>query len=129
MCHSYGGTPTTQALAGVPVKRIVYLTAIAPKVGQSHADAMAGPFMDAVINSAVGGYMHGDPVQQAAGVGNDFDSWEYAYECALQLPHHSAVSFTGKTTQAAYVTVPVSYILTEKDMIVSVGKCAYSDAL
>lgn len=56
LCHSYGGTPTTQALAGIQVKRIIYLTAIAPKVGESHADAMAGPVIEAVIGSAVVGF-------------------------------------------------------------------------
>lgn len=53
VCHSYGGVPTTQALAGAQVKRIVYLTAIAPKVGESQADAMAGPVIEAILASAV----------------------------------------------------------------------------
>jgi hypothetical protein len=39
LCHSYCGAPTTQALAGVKVKRIVYFAAEAPKVGQSIVDA------------------------------------------------------------------------------------------
>lgn len=43
VCHSYGGTPTTQALAGLKgVKRVVYLAAIIPKVGESNAVAMGG---------------------------------------------------------------------------------------
>lgn len=36
LCHSYGGTPTTEGLAGQNIKRIIYLTAIAPRVGQTH---------------------------------------------------------------------------------------------
>jgi len=40
VCHSYGGTPTTQALVGVDVKRIVYLTAIVPRVGENQCQAM-----------------------------------------------------------------------------------------
>lgn len=41
VCHSYGGTPTTQGLAGVAgVKRIVYLSAAAPRKGESHITAM-----------------------------------------------------------------------------------------
>ncbi|KAJ4299435.1 hypothetical protein N0V90_004680 [Kalmusia sp. IMI 367209] len=119
MCHSYGGTPTTQGLAGVPVKRIVYLTAVAPKVGESHAMAIDTPLVQSILDGAVGGYMHSDPVYLASGIGNDFESWEYAYECALKLPYHSAASFTGVVTQAAYEKVPVSYIYTEKDLIVS----------
>lgn len=63
--------------------------------------------------------MHMDSVQIAHAVGNDLPSWEVAYEWALQLSHHSAVSLQGVMTQAAYESIPVSYILCEKDLIVS----------
>ena len=53
MCHSYGGVPTTQALAGVPVKRIVYLTSIAPKNGQSQVEALPGPIVENMLATAV----------------------------------------------------------------------------
>lgn len=43
VCHSYGGTPTTQALVGLNVKRVVYLTAIVPKLGESNVEAIGGP--------------------------------------------------------------------------------------
>lgn len=43
VCHSYGGTPTTQALAGLKgVKKVVYLAAIVPRVGESNNEAMGG---------------------------------------------------------------------------------------
>lgn len=42
ICHSYGGTPTSQALVGLGVKRLVYLSAIVPKLGQSNVMAMGG---------------------------------------------------------------------------------------
>jgi triacylglycerol esterase/lipase EstA (alpha/beta hydrolase family) len=42
VAHSYGGTPTTQALGGLKVKNIVYLSAIVPKVGQTNVEAMGG---------------------------------------------------------------------------------------
>ncbi|KAF1965163.1 alpha/beta-hydrolase [Bimuria novae-zelandiae CBS 107.79] len=119
VCHSYGGMPTAEALVGVGVKRIVYLAAIAPKVGETMADAMAGPMIQGMLRSTVNGYMHADPVQLAYACGNDLDSWEDAYEFAKQLPHHSTASFQEKLTQAAYAEVPVSYIFTEKDLIVS----------
>ena len=66
--------------------------------------------------------MHSVPHQLAFAIGNDFDSWEYAYECAKKLPHHSAVTFTEKVTQIGYEKVPVSYILTEKDVVVAPGR-------
>lgn len=49
--HSYGGFPTTQALAGVKVKRIVYLAAIAPKLGETYVEAI--PSIQAAVDSAV----------------------------------------------------------------------------
>jgi hypothetical protein len=53
VCHSYGGTPTTQALVGLKVKRIVYLTAIVPKLGESNVEALGGekslPPMEATV--------------------------------------------------------------------------------
>lgn len=73
--------------------------------------------------------MHTDPAQLAGGIGNDFESWEYAYECAEKLPHHSAVSFTNKVTQVGYEKNPVSYIFTEKDFIVSPGEYQQSICL
>lgn len=50
VCHSYGGCPTTEGLVGVPVKRIIYLTSIAPKVGESLATAMP---IQAMLDTAV----------------------------------------------------------------------------
>lgn len=66
--------------------------------------------------------MHNEPYKLAPGVGNDMDSWDLAYEAAQQLPYHSAASYTEEVTQIGYEKVPVSYILTEKDVIVTPGK-------
>ena len=55
VCHSYGGTPTTQGLANVTVKRIIYLTAVAPRVGQSQIEAME--MEEGFLPAEVGGYM------------------------------------------------------------------------
>jgi alpha-beta hydrolase superfamily lysophospholipase len=46
-CHSYGGTPTSQGLAGLAIKRIVYMTAIVPRIGQNQNEAM-GLELDAI---------------------------------------------------------------------------------
>jgi pimeloyl-ACP methyl ester carboxylesterase len=51
VCHSYGGTPTTEALAALGVKRIVYLTAVVPRVGESLRMAYKG--LEDAFNSAV----------------------------------------------------------------------------
>ncbi|KAF1840403.1 alpha/beta-hydrolase [Cucurbitaria berberidis CBS 394.84] len=116
LCHSYGGTPATEGLAGLAVKRIIYLTAIAPKVGQNHVEAMALP--EGFLPESTGGYMHMDAVQMAGAIRNDLP-YEEAYPFALQLPYHSAISFQEPITQAAYKTIPVSYIVCERDMIIN----------
>jgi pimeloyl-ACP methyl ester carboxylesterase len=122
--HSYGGTPTTQGLAnlvvdGRMVKRIVYMTAVVPKIGQANVDALPFP-----LPAATGGYLHLDPLVMAGATMNDVP-WEDAYPIALQLAHHSAASFEEKTTQAAYLpgedgkTIPVSYVLCDQDQVIS----------
>lgn len=116
MAHSYGGTPTTEALVGLNVKRIIYMTAVAPKIGQSQNEAMG--MTEETLPPMTGDYMHLPVVQYAGAVINDMP-WEEAYRLCLQFPHHSAISMKGRTTQAAYVKIPVSYIITEKDMIIS----------
>lgn len=48
VCHSYGGTPTSEGLAGLGkhegklggVKRIIYLTAVIPRVGEDYMKAL-----------------------------------------------------------------------------------------
>jgi hypothetical protein len=42
LAHSYGGTPTSEGLAGLKVSRIVYLSAIVPAVGETNVVAMGG---------------------------------------------------------------------------------------
>jgi pimeloyl-ACP methyl ester carboxylesterase len=64
------------------------------------------------------GYMHMDPVIMAPLVCNDLP-YAQAYEHALQLPHHSAISFQSEATQTSYKDIPVTYIYCEKDMIIS----------
>ena len=62
--------------------------------------------------------MHVDAIGMSAACFNDMP-YEEAYPHALKLAHHSGVSFKDVVTQAAYETIPVSYIFTEKDLIVS----------
>ncbi|KAH7408156.1 Alpha/beta hydrolase fold-1 [Phaeosphaeria sp. MPI-PUGE-AT-0046c] len=121
VCHSYGGMPTTQALAGLKgVKRVVYLAAIVPKVGESNVESMGGkkgelPFpMD-------DGYLHIDATTFAAAVCNDL-SWDLAYENTLNFAHHSGASFLEPVTQVGYLDIPVSYIFCEKDLVVNPEK-------
>ncbi|KAF2125813.1 alpha/beta-hydrolase [Dothidotthia symphoricarpi CBS 119687] len=125
VCHSYGGVPTSEALVGLGVgkeggggvRRIVYFTAVVPRVGERQVDAvgMAG----GMVEGAVDGYMHTAPHLLAQAIGNDLPTWEEAYELASLLPHHSAASFTEAVTRVAYESIPASYILCERDFIIS----------
>jgi hypothetical protein len=65
--------------------------------------------------------MHIDPVAMAAAVCNDLP-WDLAYENTLNFKHHSTASFLEKVSQAAYSTVPSSYVLCEEDLVVSPEK-------
>lgn len=62
--------------------------------------------------------MHMDPVISAPLVCNDLD-YAQAYENALQLSHHSAISFQNEATQASYKDIPVTYIFCERDLIIN----------
>lgn len=59
-----------------------------------------------------------DPVTAASFICNDLP-YATAYEHALQLPHHSAISFQGEVTHASYTELPVSYIFCERDLVIS----------
>lgn len=77
-----------------------------------------------VLTLSKGGYLQMDAILAAGGIANDMP-WEDAYPLALQLKQHSRVSFDDQVTEAAYEKsesgelVPVSYIVCEKDLIIS----------
>lgn len=122
ICHSYGGTPTTQALCGLPIKRLIYLTAAVPSIGHNQITALdTNP---AYMPPATEGYMHVDALGMASAVVNDLP-WEKAYPLALLMPHHSRVSFDGVVTKVVYGesgAPPVTYVRCEKDLIISPEK-------
>jgi pimeloyl-ACP methyl ester carboxylesterase len=63
------------------------------------------------------GYMHLDAVLLAGTVCNDM-SWEDAYPLVLQLAHHSEAAFGERVTELAYESIPVAYVVCERDLIV-----------
>lgn len=62
--------------------------------------------------------MHSDAVVLAPFVCNDLPYAE-AYEHALKLPHHSAISFRSAATQASFKDIPSTYIFCERDLIIA----------
>jgi pimeloyl-ACP methyl ester carboxylesterase len=61
--------------------------------------------------------MHLDAVLLAGTVCNDM-SWEDAYPLVLQLAHHSEAAFRERVTELAYESIPVAYVVCERDLIV-----------
>ncbi|MFD8075556.1 alpha/beta hydrolase [Streptomyces sp. NPDC059718] len=116
VAHSYGGVPTTQALAEAPnVKSIVYLAAFQLDAG------------DSLLSSA-----GGDPAlwwefhqQEGAGdfltVANPVDVFygdvarSVAEKAAAALGYQSYASTTQKLTAVAWQKIPSTYIICEAD--------------
>jgi pimeloyl-ACP methyl ester carboxylesterase len=119
VAHSYGGVPTTQGLVGVPIKKIVYLAAIVPKLGQTNIEAFGQKPEE--LPPVTEGYHHLDAVMLAGAVCNDM-KWEDAYPLVLHLAHHSAAAFKDRVTELAYKEVPVAYVVCERDLMISPEK-------
>ncbi|KAF1360583.1 hypothetical protein EJ07DRAFT_165209 [Lizonia empirigonia] len=101
--HSYGGSVVAEALGGLGVvegdlggvARLVYLSAVAPRGGESQVKAMR--LQEGMLPAEVVSFACSFPVfVVGCALG------ELAYQNALQFPHHSAVSFHSEVTQASY---------------------------
>ncbi|MEV1328472.1 alpha/beta hydrolase [Micromonospora costi] len=109
VAHSYGGIPATEGLAGLPdVRRLVYLAAYVPDVGESMHTLHGLPDPD----SADGLFPIGpDPrAQFYADVPNDV-----ADLAISRLVDQLLKPWVDRVTQAAWHTVPATYILAERD--------------
>ncbi|OBT68770.1 hypothetical protein VE03_02076 [Pseudogymnoascus sp. 23342-1-I1] len=125
--HSYGGIPGTEAAKGLAktdreaegkkggVVRLVYLTSIVPPVGGSLISTLGEVSEAITIN---GDYMSLDPAVMAPATFSDLTP-ELALENARKLTTHSLPSFSGKLTYPAYRHIPTSFILCERDLIIS----------
>ncbi|KAF2847841.1 alpha/beta-hydrolase [Plenodomus tracheiphilus IPT5] len=122
LCHSYGGIPTTQALTSLPIKRIIYLTAVIPLLHQNEHEAFPQP--PGYLPTPIDGYMHLDALTFAPALLNDIP-FEDAYPLALTIRTHSAKAFEEKVTSLAYAPAeggkctPVTYVVCERDVIIS----------
>ncbi|KAL1620212.1 hypothetical protein SLS56_009758 [Neofusicoccum ribis] len=130
--HSYGGIPGTESVKGLlkgdrekagktgGVVRLIYMTAVAPEAGQSLNEIMA-PLMAKYVGinyvKLEGDYMFHEPALSAKFTFSDLPD-EEGLKLAQSMPHHSAISFNGKLSYAAYKDLPVSYILCTQDCCV-----------
>ncbi|MDX3353952.1 alpha/beta hydrolase [Streptomyces sp. ME01-24h] len=116
VAHSYGGVPTTEALADAPnVKRIVYLAAFQLEAGDSLLSSAGGapaPWWEFHQQEGAGDFLTvANPVDVFYG---DVDR-SVAEKAAAALGYQSYAATTQKLTAVAWQTIPSTYIICEAD--------------
>ncbi|MEU7798092.1 alpha/beta hydrolase [Micromonospora arborensis] len=116
VAHSYGGIPTSQALAGADnVRRIVYLAAFQIEIGESLLSSAGGsppPWWKIHQDAGTGEYVEAlNPAEVFYG---DVDT-EIARQAVTRLGYQSYRSKTQEQTQAAWHTIPSTYVICEAD--------------
>ncbi|CVK94226.1 uncharacterized protein FMAN_03416 [Fusarium mangiferae] len=122
--HSYGGICGTESTAGVSTKErqaagkqggivhLVYISSPVPEIGGS-VKTMMGDNMPHFMKLE-GEYLISDPEGCASVSFSDLPKAE-ALTYAKQMTAHSAASFAGPLKNAGYLSIPVAYIVCEKD--------------
>lgn len=117
VAHSYGGVPTTQALAGVAnVQHIVYIAAFALDAGESLLGAVGGVepswwMVDGPLTTA------GNPAEPAESLFfNDLPE-DVARANAARLESQATKPFGEAISDVAWKTIPSTYVITEQDVI------------
>ncbi|MEV0259943.1 alpha/beta hydrolase [Streptomyces sp. NPDC050617] len=107
--HSYGGFPVTQAAGDHPnVTRLVYLAAYVPEEGEYTRGMHGAPQTDDLEGSVPG-------FEDARGLLYQDLTDEQAELAIGRLVEQSKRSFHEPITQAAWRTVPSTYVLCEQD--------------
>jgi pimeloyl-ACP methyl ester carboxylesterase len=111
--HSYGGVPTSQAVADlVQVQRLVYLNAFMLDVGVSMLANSGGNYPPHWAVHEADGYIEMRNAEQL--LYNDLTPQD-ARAAAAALGPHSLASTTQPLTQAAWHTIPSIYVIGEQD--------------
>lgn len=131
--HSYGGIPTTSALAGLnradrsaqgkttAVTGIVYIASFLIPPGQSNREFMntEAEVPEPARVGVPGGYMPAiDPSFARAFVFNDVESDEAAEAYLGMFTRHSSDSFDFKTTYEAWRDIPSVYLIPGNDLVI-----------
>ncbi|MFG1866821.1 alpha/beta hydrolase [Micromonospora arborensis] len=118
VAHSYGGAPVTEALADADnVRRIVYLAAFQPDIGDSlfsTAGGVAPPWWEVHERADLKGKGHIVPSQPREVFYGDVDP-EIAEQAVARLGLQSWASTQQPLTAAAWRTIPSTYIICEAD--------------
>ncbi|MFG1932182.1 alpha/beta hydrolase [Mycobacterium sp. NPDC048908] len=122
IAHSYGGVPATQALSNAGnVQRIIYLAASQLDVGESQLSPAGGrlmPWTRLHYLDGVGGY-----VEVATPMTVFYNDVEVvtARDAAEQLGYQRYAAMEQELTEAAWKTVPSTYIICEEDNAIPVA--------
>ncbi|CCT64801.1 uncharacterized protein FFUJ_03945 [Fusarium fujikuroi IMI 58289] len=128
--HSYGGICGTESTAGASKKereaagkqggivQLVYISSPVPKIGGS-VKTMMGDNMPHFM-TAEGDYLISEPEGCASINFSDLPKAE-ALAYAKQMTAHSAASFAGPLKNAGYLSIPVAYLICQKDISVPSG--------
>jgi pimeloyl-ACP methyl ester carboxylesterase len=122
VAHSYGGVPTTQALPHAKnVERIIYLAAFQLDVGEALLSASEGallPWAELHHREGIGDYVEATTPRTV--FYNDVDD-ATAESAVNRLGYQSYASMRQPLTEAAWKTVPSSYIICEADNAIPVA--------
>ncbi|KAF8205330.1 Alpha/beta hydrolase fold-1 [Mycena galopus ATCC 62051] len=131
VAHSYGGIVAGQASSGLAksvrasqgkkggIIRIVFVSAVAPREGQTVKDLIDGVLDFLTIKASADGYIvKMDDAVCAAGAFSDLPA-EEALVLASQTADHSAASFVQPLTYGAHKDIPVSFLLCENDKLMA----------
>lgn len=114
--HSWGGTVITEAGAHDKVAGLVYVSALAPDVGETTAQQYEGfgPTPDFVIETSSDGFGFISPANFKAGFAHDTTDADALFLRDSQVPINMSV-FATKLTQAAWRTKPSWAVIATED--------------
>src|SRR5271166_6476887 len=114
--HSYGGSVISIAGADPKVRRLVYVAALQPDVGETAGQLLSKfPDRNTAVQPAGEGYLRLDPAKFAATFAADVAPAEARFMADSQVPIAASV-FSAPTTAAAWHTKPSYAILTTRDL-------------
>ena len=119
--HDYGGTVITQAGTHSSVAALVYVSAFAPDVGESTADAQNGhPPSPCIPRLSIDsrGFLYLAPDAVLELLAHDLPATESLVLAAAQQPIRAG-TLLDRVTEAAWRTRPSWYVVTEDDPMMS----------
>ncbi|KAH6714234.1 hypothetical protein BKA61DRAFT_632891 [Leptodontidium sp. MPI-SDFR-AT-0119] len=133
ICHSYGGTPTSQRTKRLSkaerqaqgkkggIVRLGYMAAVVPAIGVSAQGLLADlpPENQASMKADERGRLYLNPISVSAAFTFSYLPVAEGEAWVRKFAQHSAVSFTNKLTHAGYKDMPVSYLFCEGDLCIT----------